>query len=296
MERTDEQLLEHIIRTWISKNINLVLEAQKIAQKILENGLLDQNTLPFQILPTNVLDSDGDTMCNLHLFMDHPIYGFFTIELESERAIITCPNIYHTDTFVTSMDDLHHWIDKLDEEMNSFYNLTENLENSALLNLEINNMLSKYNELIKESLDEIKNYIYSDPRTIIFSGGRGGGRGFYAFANEAVKDFSRALLMPHSWLVFKSVDNLPDMDNNDEYLEDFVDEDATENLFNKLTEFNRKQSYYAAPIFLAQRVFLQGGLKVKGYSETEGDWISAGIGENGEFVLPPIGIEKFEVN
>lgn len=290
MEITDAQLLQAIIQTWIAKNTKLVMNAQQIAQKIIQAGLLDEKTLPFQIFPTHILDSDGDTMCRVFVFMDHPIYGFFQIELEKDRAIITCPNMYHIDTFTTDIPELNFWIDKLDEEMNSFYLMSENLDNMEFLNLEINGMLANYNTLVKENVDEIKKYIEERPRTAIFSSG------FYALANQAVKDFSRALLMPHSWIVFESLDNLPDMeDPEDVDLDSYINAEETEELFQKLVAFNKTQNYLAAPIFLAQRICIQGGLKVTGYNKTEDAWISAGAGENGEFVLPPIDIEAFKI-
>lgn len=289
MDKTDAQLLQQIIKNWISKNIPLVTEVQKLSQTIIHCGLLDEKTLPFQIIPTNILDSDGDAMCKIYVFMDHPIYGFFNIELEKERSIITCPNIYHVDTFTTTIEDLYFWIEKLDEEMNSFYLMSENLENTEFLSLEINGMLALYHQNNEKNLDDIKKYIEENPRTAIFSSG------FYALASQAVKDFSRALLMPNSWIVFESLDDLPDMEDPDVDLDDYINIEETEELFQKLVEFNKKQSYLSAPLFLAQRICLQGGLKVSGYNFTECGWVHAGIGENGEFVLPPIDIESFKI-
>ena len=98
METQETLVLQKAIEKWINKNIDKVLKAQEFSKKILESGLLDPDkTLPFQILPTNFFDSDGDLVCKIFVNLDSPIYGYFSIELEEESCAVTCPNSYKTE-------------------------------------------------------------------------------------------------------------------------------------------------------------------------------------------------------
>jgi hypothetical protein len=94
--------------------------------------------------------------------------------------------------------------------------------------------------------------------------------------------------------VFESLDNLP---SQGEDVDDYVDIVETNELISTLDEFARQENYYSAPLYLAQRVVLQSGLKVAGMSNTEGGWVEATQSEDfGEFVLPPIDITEFRVS
>jgi hypothetical protein len=287
----ETQVLQNIIEKYISKKLDLVQKAQIYSKKINDYGFIEPGkTLPFQILPTEFFDEDGDVVCKLFVNLEHPMYGMFSIELLEDKCAITCPNIYIEDFFVMTHEEFEKWIDLLDSEMNEFYLLSGSAEekNYHFCELSINDQLSKYKNLISPFLDKIKYYINNDPRTAIVS------NHVFALVKNANKDFSKALLLPSAWVVFKDLDNLPDDGEN---FENYIDEEATEKLFNKLQEFFRIENYYAAPIYLAQRICLQGECDVRGYSVTEDEWQEAKITEElGEFVLPPIDIKEFEID
>ena len=112
MELQETFILQQIIEKFVTKNLDTVIQAQSFAKKILEYGLIEpEKTLPFQILPTNFSDSDGDVMCKLYVNLENPIYGFFSIELERDKCLITCPKTYHTEFFETSFEDCDAWIE-----------------------------------------------------------------------------------------------------------------------------------------------------------------------------------------
>jgi hypothetical protein len=115
----------------------------------------------------------------------------------------------------------------------------------------------------------------------------------YALASEAQKDFSRALLIPPIWVVFESLDNLPDQGED---VDDYVDIYKTNELIDTLDSFVRQENYYSAPLYLAQRIVIQSGLVLKGFLSTENGWVEATSSEEfGEFVLPPIDVSEFKV-
>jgi hypothetical protein len=290
METRETIALRKAIENWIGKNTNTVIQAQKLAQKIMNYGLIDvSKNLPFQILPTTISDSTGDPICKLYINLESPLYGFFSIELEKENCAITCPSTYHTDYFVSTYEDCDGWIDSLNSEMDIFYQLSSAAEENQIVfcNNSLNEMLDTYKKLTDPEINSIKNQIESCLETAIVS------NNFFAMAKDAKKDFSKALLLPQSWVVFKSLDDLPD---DDEDIENYVDEQKTNELFEKLVQFQKQESYYSAPIYLAQRICLQSGMDVKGYSLTEDSWVVAAISaELGEFVLPPIDMDRFEV-
>ena len=97
----ETQALQKAIEHWINKNINLVVKAQEFAKLILDCGFLEESkTLPFQIIPTSMSDSDGGVLCKLYVNLESPIYGFFVIELTDSNCAITCPNTFHIPYFV----------------------------------------------------------------------------------------------------------------------------------------------------------------------------------------------------
>lgn len=290
MQSEETLILQQIIEKYISKNLNTVVQAQNFAKKIYEYGLLEpEKTLPFQILPTNFSDSEGDVMCKIFVNLESPIYGFFSIELEGEKCIITCPKTYHTEVFTVSYDDCHSWIDTLDNEMDVFYQLSSAAEEKQIqfCNMKINELLSTYKSFVNPQIELIKNEIEADSRVAIVS------EKMYALASEAQKDFSRALLIPPIWVVFESLENLPDQGED---VDDYVDIIETNELIDTLDNFARQESYYAAPLYLAQRIIIQAGLNLKGFLKTENGWIEATSSEEfGEFVLPPIDVSEFKV-
>lgn len=291
MEAKETLILQKVIESWISNNLNKVLVAQDLAKKILEYGFIDPSkTLPFQILPTDISDSNGDLICKLFVNLENPIYGFFTIEISEDDLLgVTCPNTWHSSYYVTSVEDCHYWLDTLDQEMNTFYELSSAAEEkqTSFCNLKLNEMLENYKKLTETNLIEVKDYISQDERIAIVS------NSVYALAKDAQRDFSKALLLPQAWAVFESIDDLPDFD---EEINDYLDEKATNKLFDRLVYFAQTENYYAAPIYLAQRICLQAGMDVRGFSKSEDTWVVAAITEEyGEFVLPPIDISSFEV-
>jgi hypothetical protein len=290
MESQETMALRKAIENYITKNIPLVVKAQNYSKQILEYGLLDDSkTLPFQILPTNISDADGGLVCKLIVNIDNPIYGFFSAEITEELCIITCPGSYRESVITLSHEDFEKWLEELSGEMDPFYQLSSAAgeKQTGFCTLFINDLLESYKSIVSGSLNKIKDYINSEPRALIVSGE------MKALAKNAQKDFSRALLLPQAWVVLKSEDDLPE---NGESLENYIDEQATEILFEKLNDFFKSESYFAAPLYLAQRICLQSGLDVRGYSQTEDSWVVGSISEDmGEFVLPIIDIEKFDI-
>ena len=290
MENRETEILQQIIDKFVHKKIDTVVQAQKFAQKILDCGFLEPDkTLPFQILPTNLSDSEGDVICKIYINLENPIYGFFTIELEKDKCLISCPKTYHTEYFETSFQDCDAWIGSLDEEMDIFYQLSSVAEQkqTQFCNITLNELLSAYKSFVNPQIELIKNEIEAEPRVAIVS------EQMYALASEAQKDFSRALLIPPIWVVFESLDNLP---SQGEDVDDYVNIVETNDLINVLDDFVRQENYYSAPLYLAQRVILQSGMKLRGLSNTENGWVEATSTEDfGEFVLPPIDITEFEV-
>jgi hypothetical protein len=289
METQETQILTKIIENFISNNLDLVQSAQTICKKILDYGFIDSTTLPFQIVPTEMFDSSGNIICKLFINMEHPMYGFFQIDFYNEKCGVTCPQIYRTNYFVSTHQELEKWIDFLNEEMDDFYKLSNAVEdkNVDYCQLTLNDLLSRYKNVMKDHIKEIKTIIYKNPCTAIATGN------IFALATEAKKDFSKALLHPKAWVVFKDENNLPDPEEN---INDYIDDELTEELQNHLNGFFRTESFYAAQIYLAQRICLQGGLNVIGFSITESWWQNAKADSQlGEYVLPPIDIKEFKV-
>jgi len=289
METQETQILTKVIENFISNNLDLVQSAQQICKKISDYGFIDTNTLPFQIIPTEMFDSNGNIICKLFINIDHPMYGYFQIDFYDEKCGVSCPKIYKTDYFVGTHQDLGKWLDFLDSEMEEFYKLSSAVDekNVTFCKLVLNDLLDKYQITIKPYIEETKQLINENPGTAIATGK------IFALASEAKKDFSKALLHPKAWIVFKDENNLPDPEEN---MNDYIDDEATENLQNKLNDFFRIENFYACQVYLAQRICLQGGLKVVGFSITEDWWLNAKVDEKfGEYVLPPIDIKEFKV-
>jgi len=290
MESKETLILQQFIESWITKNIEKVIFAQELASKILNYGFIDTTkTLPFQILPTDISDSSGNLVCKLFVNLDNPIYGYFSIEIFEDGCSITCPSTYHTSHFITTNEDCHIWLDKLDEEMNSFYEISSAAEQqeTTFCNLKLNELLENYKQLVKPEVEKIKNFIAEKECATIISGS------VFALAKDAQRDFSKALLLPSMWAVFKSIDDLPDPDED---FTEYIDEEQSNELFEKLVDFAKTENYYAAPIYLAQRICLQSGIDVFGYSLSEESFVAAAsTEENGEFVLPPIDIDNFNL-
>jgi hypothetical protein len=291
MESKETLELQKIIETWVHKKINTVIFTQHLARKISEYGLIDgEKTLPFQILPTTYHDSDGDVMCKIYLHIDHPIYGFFTIEVDDEKCVVNCPQIYKQDLIVFNHEECENWLDTLNEDMESFYQLSSAADNNQakFCELFLNDLLSAYRREISVLVDNMKKYISEEPLTAILA------NKIYCLAKETKNDYTRALLLPSAWVVFKNEDDLPDQEED---IEDYVDEEKTESLSVRLNEFFRQESYLASPIYLAQRICLQSGLKISGKSIADNCMMNASTTEElGEFVLPPIDTIVFEVS
>ena len=63
-----------------------------------------------------------------------------------------------------------------------------------------------------------------------------------------------------------------------------------------LNVFFRKENFAAAGVYLAQRICLQAGMDVQGFSSTEDGWVVASLTDGaGELVLPCIDITEFKV-
>jgi len=173
--------------------------------------------------------------------------------------------------------------------MNSFYEISSAAEQqkTTFCNLKLNELLENYKQLVKPEVEKIKNFIAEKECATIISGS------VFALAKDAQKDFSKALLLPSMWAVFKSIDDLPDPDED---FTEYIDEEQSNELFEKLVDFAKTENYYAAPIYLAQRICLQSGIDVFGYSLSEESFVAAAsTEENGEFVLPPIDIDNFNL-
>ena len=288
MDTTETKILQKVIERYITKHINLVELAQYFSKKISDYGLIDLETsLPFRIIPTDICDEDGDLTCQLHLAIDHPMYGYFSIELVNEQCAVTCSTLYNKEFFVCSYEECDQWLDSLNFEMDEFYKLSSAAAEGMLIYCEmyLNRLIEAYKELIKPSLQTIKALIHDNAKIAISTGDN------YRLIKDAKKDFSRALQLPGSWVVFKSLDDLPD---EGEPIEEYVDEKATDKLFKKLNQFYKEETYLAAPLYLAQRIILQSGLGVEGFSVTEDSWVAATRSEEfGEHVLPVIDIDAF---
>jgi uncharacterized protein Smg (DUF494 family) len=76
MENRETEILQQIIEKFVHKNIDTVVQAQKFAQKILDCGFLEPDkTLPFQILPTNLSDSEGDVICKIYINLENSVFS-----------------------------------------------------------------------------------------------------------------------------------------------------------------------------------------------------------------------------
>lgn len=289
-EISDTKLLQYVIEIWIEKKIYLVKVVQEIAQKILEYGLLDaERTLPFQIAPTEFLDKDGDVICKLFANLDHPMYGFFTIEVQDEKCIITCPQIYEKELLILSHDECMLWLQALGEDMNGFYELhgAVDAQNVQFCQLFINDCLNNYHIIMTKCLEIIKESIKKEPLTALVV------QDNYSLVGKLKNNYDRALLIPPAWVVFEDEDNLPD---EGEAVDDYIDEEKTNALAEELHSFFKKESYLAAPIYLAQRICLQGGMKVQGTSISDQVEMNANRTDDGEFLLPPIDTSKFTIS
>jgi hypothetical protein len=173
--------------------------------------------------------------------------------------------------------------------MDEFYKLSSAVDdkNKTYCEMVLNDLLEHYHKAIEGYLSDAKNLVQKNPATAIATGN------VFALVSEAKKDFSMALLHPKAWVVFNDKNDLPDAD---EKISDYVNDDATEKLQEDLGEFFRAENFYAAQIYLAQRICLQGDFKIKGYSKTEEEWQEARIDpEFGEYVLPPLDIKEFKI-
>jgi len=290
METQETANLQKIIETWVHKKIDTVIKTQLLARKISEYGLIDdEKTLPFQILPTTYHDTDGDVICKIYLHMDHPVYGFFVIEINDEQCIVNCPQIYVQDLMVLSHEECEEWIESINSEMDGFYQLSDMANNGQVqfCELFLNKLLSDYKNNILELTKVIKGHIASEPAAAIVV------NNIHCLAKDTENDYTRALLLPNAWVVFKYIDDLPD---EDEDFESYIDEPKTEELFQKLDKFFKEEGFAAAPIYLAQRICLQAGLSISGESVSDGEIKNALISESGEFVLPPIDTIAFMIS
>lgn len=288
----ETQALVKIIESFVSNNMTIVTNAQTFSKKILDCGLIDlQKTMPFQIIPTEMFDGSGNVMCKIYVNLESPIYGFFSIELEQDKCGITCPKTYYTEFFMASYEECDKWIDSMNEEMDAFYQLSSAAENSEIefCNLKLNEMLQNYKKLLEKDMKELTDYIEKDECVAIVS------NKMYALAKNAVNDISRALLLPHVWVVFQDIECLPDPG---EEVDLYINDNKTNDLVELVELFVRRENYLASPIYLAQRILLQAGLKVLGYSNTEKNWLFATLSANEtmDLVLPPIDLGSFKVS
>ena len=282
-------VLTKALEKWIEKNIDLVKKAQNVSMKIIDMGLLDPSTTqPFTILPTEMFDSDGDLLSKLFVNLDHPLYGYFSIEFSDNMYNVSCSNIYYTDNLIFDFDTLNKWLDELNGEMDNLYKIQSAADNNEVVFCEmtINMFVNNYHEKMKSKLGEIKSLINNEPRTAIVV------QGEFSLASQAISEYDQALLMPYAWVVFRDLNDLPD---SGEDINDYIDEQLTDKLFNKLNEFLRSEGFLAAPIYLAQRILLQSNMSVSGFSKIESEWKEAVSGEAGEFVLSPIEIIDFKI-
>ena len=291
MNHRETKALTREIERYITKNIYKVQTAQLFSKKILEYGLIDVNkTVPFQILPTELSDSEGNLICKLYVFLESPLYGFFSIEILEDNISISCPVTYHTDHILMTYEMCDMFIDDLNTLMDDFYQLQSAAENGSdmFCSLFLNQMLEKYNKNIKTPLENIKQIINENDKIAIIS------NKFYALVKDAQTSYDQALLMPTAWAVFKDVSSVPEQGED---LEEYIDEPATNELFEHVNKFFRTENYWAAPLYLAQRICLQSGFKVSGFLKSEETWKEAKINTDmGEFVLPAIDLKELKVN
>jgi hypothetical protein len=184
-------------------------------------------------------------------------------------------------------EECHEWIDILNEEMNDFYKLSSavDMKQTQFCELFLNELIKNYADCVSTFLDDIKNTIDANDKVAIITSG------FYALAKDAKTNYDKALLIPSAWVVFKSLNNLPEQS---EPIDEYIDEEATNTLFNTLNNFFRTENYFAAPVYLAQRICLQGDMKFQGLSKTENEWQSPIFTEHGEYILPAIDILEFK--
>jgi hypothetical protein len=288
MNSKETKALTKAIERYISKHIYRVKAAQIYAKQIEEAGLMDGRTsMPFQIIPTELSDEDGDLICKLFVNIEHPAHGFFSLELLDDQISMSCPVTYHTDHLLMTYEMCDSFILDLSNEMDEFYKLQSAVEEKQVVfcQLFINQLLSKYKKNITFHLEKIKNYVNKQNNTAIVSNNH------FALVKDAQRSYDKALIMPGSWVIFAET---PD---KGEDLNDYIDEEATEQLIAQLNKFFRQENFLASGIYLAQRICLQAGLKVEGFSSTEEEWQEAKINlEMGEFVLPPIDISEFRIN
>lgn len=294
METKETIVLKKIIETWITKNIDLVQKAQENAKKIADYKLIKPNTMPFQILPTNYHDADGDVICKLYIHIDSPLYGHFSVEKLKFENHITCPNIYITEQLILDEEEFNLWLNKLNGEMNEFHKISNAIKTKEIIYciLSINNLLKDYHKNIQSNLLDIKKYINENENIAIFT------NNFYVLVKDAKKEYDKALLMPNAWIFFNDLNNLPELDENiDENIDEYINEIKTNDLQNKLHSFFKIESFYAAPVYLAQKILLENNIKLMGYSKTENEWQESKFNEDlGAFVLPAIDITEFKIH
>lgn len=285
MDRELRQAFQKQFEKYIENHLDLIQSAQKFSKKIIDYGFLEtEKSMPFQIIPTEMFDANGDLMCRLNVNLDHPMYGLFVMDFDEEACAIKCPDIFKTDFMILKYDELDLWIDNLNAEMGDMYKLSSAAEQhqNMFCELFINSMLERYQSAIAPLLKEIMDYIDAEPRAFVIGQDK-----MFALITEAKKDYRRALLMPMNWAVFQSLDDLPDP-ATEYYISDYFDESATDKLLDKLQDFFRMENYFAAPLYLAQRICTQSGLFVEGYSVTEDIWSAAVRLENGSDILVPV--------
>lgn len=290
MSSLETKLLEKIIKTWINKHESLIEVAQKLCLKINDMGMVRGDSLPFQILPTEMVDADGDVICDLIINMDHPYHGFYSIKIFPETYEIVPPeNIKHRINRFGTHEHLYIWLDKLEKNMEPFYELDSMAENKNInfCSLFLTEKIEEYKNNIKLSLEKIKDTInncenvgIATPHAIIA-------------VHKENTDYTQALIMPSLWVVFKDLNNLPDVG---EELEDYVSEDETEKLFVKLNEFFNEEFFYAAPVYFAIKICLMNGLKVESLSRRTSEWCESKLDDEvGTSLYPVLDTDQIRV-
>lgn len=252
MEKDATYALNAAIYVWIQDNSHLAVLAQNLAEKCLSLGLCDTNMHnPFQIVPTDIFAENGNLHHELFLNIDHAAYGYFKliIKSDSEFQLISPKLSIYGDKIFLNIHEVKEFIDDLSSSLDDIYELDECLMNKDLygVNSIADNMLDIYKDNIESELLFIREFISSFPGEVYIVATND------STAEELVEDYKPdydlALLHPENWIVKN-------------YSGPLSESMAQDQLHDEIYKFFKIENFYAAKLYLAQKIVKESGLSV----------------------------------
>lgn len=252
MEKDATYALNAAIYVWIQDNSHLAVLAQNLAEKCLSLGLCDTNMHnPFQIVPTDIFAENGNLHHELFLNIDHAVYGYFKliIKSDSEFQLISPKLSIYGDKIFLNIHEVKEFIDNLSLSLDDIYELDECLSNKDLngVNSIVDNMLDVYRDNIEEELLSIRTFISSYPGEVYIVATNDSTA--EELVNEYRPDYDLALLHPENWIVKNYTGHLSK-------------NQAQEQLHDEIYKFFKKENFYAAKLYLAQKLVKESGLSI----------------------------------